>query len=164
MKSFKALILLWLLVSGCMQAVQTERLERYDAVPRLNYVMYLYSSGVGERLRTVFLKNPESDVEIVPYSVGIIKTSGTFDDAMAFMRHGISYQSVEVEKVTYKGKLIGHLLTYPAFSAYYNTLERESLVVNLFERDGKVYFSVSERRYFGKGAKMIPALFETGRV
>ena len=151
MKSFKVLILLLLSVSGCVQAVQTELMGSYDAVPRLNYVIYLYSSGVGERLRTVFLKNPESDVEIVPYSAGIIKTSGTFDDAMAFMQRGISYQSVQVEKVTYKGKSIGYLLTFPAFSAYYNTLERESLVVNLFERDGKVYFSVSERRYFGKG-------------
>lgn len=92
MKSFNALILLLLLVSGCVQAVQTELMGRYDAVPKLNYVTYLYSSGVGERLRTAFLKNPESDVEIVPYSVGIIKTSGTFDDAMAFMQRDVSYQ------------------------------------------------------------------------
>jgi hypothetical protein len=69
---------------------------------------------------------------------------GTFEQAMIFMQRGIDYQSIVVEEVRYEGKTVGYLLTYryPPYSAKQGRRE-----VNLYEKDGTIYFSV-ERQLF----------------
>ena len=54
------------MLAGCVQAVSTYTIDDFKTIPKVVYTAYLYSSGIGERLRAVFLKSPETDVEIVP--------------------------------------------------------------------------------------------------
>ena len=143
LRSIRVLFLISLLAFlGCAQAVSTFTLRDHDSIPKTSYTTYLYSAGSAEKLRAVFLKSPETDVEIVPYSIQIITASGTLQDALNFMEKTAAYRRVNFQGVTYKGKTIGYLLTYdqPIFA-------RESIEVNLFERNGKVYFSVTEKRF-----------------
>lgn len=143
MRSTKTLFLLFLLVlTGCTSAIQMQGIERLEGVPKDNYVTYLYSAGGAERFRAAFLKLPGSDAEVIPYSLQITKTTGTFEDAIAFMQRGPGYKKVDIQSVSYKGKQIGFLLTQPTY-----TLGRNYIEVNLFESGGKIYFSVWEK-YF----------------
>ena len=45
-------------LAGCVQAVSTYNIDDYKTVPKVVYTAHLYSSGIGERLRAVFLKSP----------------------------------------------------------------------------------------------------------
>ena len=96
-------------------------------------------SGEGGRLRAVFLKAPDSDVEIVPYSIEMSKVESTFDDAMDFMTAFRKHKMVSVDEVIYKGTIIGYLLTHPTHS-----FQRVYIDVSLYERNGKIYFTVWE--------------------
>jgi hypothetical protein len=104
--------------------------------------MYQYSSGAGERIRAVLLKNPESDVEIVPYSTQITTAKGTMEDAYRFVHRGNIFRHTSMLGVSYKGKTIGYLITPQR-----HIFRRDEIEVNLFERGGKIYFSVYERTY-----------------
>jgi hypothetical protein len=119
-----------------------EDVRMIDAIPKVSYITYVYSSGSDNKYRAVFLKSPESDLEVVPFSSNIMMTKGSFDDAMTFMRHGAGYRNVDVQSVLYKGKTIGYLLTQPRY-----VLGKEEIEPELYERAGKIYFSVSERFY-----------------
>jgi len=129
-------------LAGCVQTVTTYNIDDYKMVPKVVYTAYLYSSGIGERLRTVFLKTPETDVEIVPYSIQITTAKVTFSDALTFMEKVGDFKNISIEGVKYKDKTIGYLLTFSR-----PTSPRESIEVNVYERDGKIYFSVTEKHY-----------------
>jgi hypothetical protein len=88
------------------------------------------------------LKDPGSEVEVVPNSVQIEKTTGTYEDAIAFMQRGAGYRRVTIQTVSYKGKAVGYLLTQPRF-----VLGMEYIEVHLFDHGGKIYFSVWETDY-----------------
>jgi hypothetical protein len=109
-------------------------------MPKIEYTAYFYSSGVGEGLRAVFLKSPDSDIEIIPYSVQITTGKATLEEALKFMEKGRYYRNIDSHGIAYKGKLIGYLFTYR-----YSSFSRDSIEINLFDRGGKVYFSVLEK-------------------
>ena len=134
------LLLTLLLFTGCVQLIQTYNIENINSIPKVTYSTYLFMSGEAGRLRVAFLKNPESDIEIVPYSIQIINAIGSFQDAMDFMRKGSGYEDIEIQGVTYKGKTIGYLLTYST-----HIFLKQLIEVNFFERNGKIYFSVREK-------------------
>ena len=106
----------------------------------MNYVVYAFSTGEAERFRVAFLKSPESDVEVVALSSKMGQGRGTFEDAMKFVRSGAGYRDVDVQSVTYNGKIIGYLLTQSAVSG----LQRQRLAVDVYERGGKIYFWAEE--------------------
>ena len=141
-KKFIWLMVAALSLSGCAQSVSTFAIKGIDSPSTTAYTMYQYSSGAGERLRAVLLKNPESDVEIIPYSVQITTTKGTLDDGYRFMERGNIYRQTSMLGVSYKGKTIGYLIT-----SQKHMFSRDAIDVSLFERDGKVYFSVYEQTY-----------------
>ena len=134
------LLVILLLFAGCVQLIQTYNIENVDSIPKVTYSTYLFSSGEGGRLRVAFLKSPESYIEIVPYSIQIVNTIGSFQDAMDFMMKGSGYKDIEIQGVRYKGKTIGYLLTYSTY-----VFSKQLIEVNFFERSGKIYFSVREK-------------------
>ena len=135
------LLLVSLAFSGCAQTVSTHGMKDINSIPMTKHTLYLYSSGEGERFRVVLMKSPESDIEIVPYSVQITTVSGTLEDAVFFMKKSRIYKDISFERVTYKSKLIGYLLTFGR-----STFAQESIEVDLYERAGKVYFAVQEKK------------------
>ena len=139
----KNLIVLFLsilfLLAGCAQTVTQARVNDYSRISDVKYETHIYISGEGGRLRAVFLKAPDADVEIVPYSIEMSKQESTFDDAMDFMTIHHKYKMVRVDEVRYKGELIGYLLTHPMHS-----FQRVYIEVSLYERNGRIYFTVWE--------------------
>jgi hypothetical protein len=136
---------------GCAPtSLQTYKVMDYAAVPKMTYTVYSYSFGVGDRLRVALLRNPESGAEILPYSEGIVATTGTFEDAMAFMRGG-AYSEIDVNSVVYKGKTIGYLLTYIDRGVITDPVYLEA---HLFEHGEKIYFSVEVKNYYGDRDRM----------
>jgi hypothetical protein len=129
-------------LAGCVQAVSTYNIDDYKTVPKVVYTAYLYSSGIGERLRAVFLKSPETEVEIVPYSRQITTVKVTFSDTLTFMEKAGDYRNISIQGVKYKEKTIGYLLTFARPLS-----PRESIEADVYERNGKIYFSVREKRY-----------------
>ena len=125
-----------------MQAVSTYTIDDFKTIPKVVYTAYLYSSGIGERLRAVFLKSPETDVEIVPYSRQITTAKVTFSDALTFMEKAGDFRNISIQGVKYKEKTIGYLLTFARPLS-----PRESIEADVYERDGKIYFAVKEKRY-----------------
>jgi hypothetical protein len=142
MKIATPLFSLFLIVStGCAQVIQTQRVERYETLEGKIYITYLYSSGPAERFRAVLLKDPDSDIDIVPFSVQISKVSRSFKDALSFMQGSRFYKRIDVKRVSYQGRPIGYLITQPTRHGPYSA---GSIEVNLFYRDGKVFFAVDE--------------------
>jgi hypothetical protein len=131
------LLFITLILAGCAQTVMTSRITDYEKIPEVKYETYIYVSGEGGRLRAVFLKDPGTDVEVVPYSIEMSKVESTFDDAMDFMTIHRKYKMVSVDEVRYKGDLIGYLLTHQTHS-----FKRVYIEVSLYERNGKIYFTV----------------------
>lgn len=136
------LLLLSFFLSACAQTVSTYSLGVSDTIPKSTYTQYQYSSGVNQRLRAVFLKNPESDIEIIPYSVQIETIKGSLDDAYNFLDRGIGHRHISVQGVRYQGKTIGYLMVLEK-----HMFSRDEMGITLYEKNGKVYFSVSERTY-----------------
>lgn len=135
-------VLSLIVLAGCVQAVSIYNIDDYKTVPKVVYTAYLYSSGIGERLRAVFLKTPETDVEIVPYSRQITTAKVTFSDALTFMEKAGDFKNISIQGVKYKEKTIGYLLTFSRPLS-----PRESIEADVYERDGKIYFAVKEKRY-----------------
>lgn len=125
------------LLAGCAQTVVTTRINDYKGSPDVTYETYVYVSGESGRLRAVFLKIPETAVEIVPYSIEITKVESTFNAAMDFMSTHRKHKMVRIDEVRYKGDLIGYLLMHPVHS-----FQRVYIEVSLYERNGKIYFSI----------------------
>lgn len=128
-------------LAGCVQAIDTYGVRDFNAIPKVEYTAYRYSSGAGERLRAVFLKSPDSDIQIIPYSIQITTGRATPEEARAFMERGSHFRNIVYQGVTYKGKPVGYLFTYG-----HHSFSRDSIEINLFERGGKVYFSVWEKK------------------
>ena len=120
--------------------MQMHSLQGTDSIPNVAYTLYVYSSGEGERFRTVFVKDQESAVEVVPMSTKIKKMGGTFGDAMRFMESGAGYIDVDVQSVTFNGKVVGYLLTQSVEAA----LQRQMVDVNVYERGGRIYFGATD--------------------
>jgi hypothetical protein len=140
MKTAKTLFLFAVLIlAGCAQSITTFGIRDYDGIPKATYTMYLYSGGISERLRAVFLKSPEAGVEVVPYSVQIITAAGTVENALTFMEKAGAYSRISFQGVTYQGKTIGYLLTFGTHS-----ISGERLEVSFYERGGKVFFTARE--------------------
>ncbi len=142
MKNLRNLVAILLVASAaCAQTVQMRGVASVDTIPKTTYAAYFYVYGEADLFRVVFLKSAESDVEVVPYSVQIYEGRSTFDDAMAFMQKGRGYKNVEVREVTFKGKTIGYLLTYPPYTGIFS---RASVEANVYELGGKIYFAILE--------------------
>lgn len=135
-------LLLSLMFAGCAQTVTTYGVGSIDTIPITTYTLYAYSAGPSGLNRAVLLKHPESTVEVVPYSAQISTLQGTPADAIHFMDRSRSYKHIPVIGVSHNGKPIGYLLG-PAQHIF----SRDSIEINLFERGGKIYFSVFERTY-----------------
>ena len=84
-------------LAGCVQAVSTYNIDDYKTVPKVVYTAHLYSSGIGERLRAVFLKSPEAGVEIVPYSRQTTTAKVTFSDALTFMEKVGDFKNISIQ-------------------------------------------------------------------
>ena len=127
-------------LAGCVQVINTYGVGDFNAIPKAEYTAYQYSSGAGDRLRAVFLKSPDGDIDIIPYSIQITTGKATPDEARTFMERGSHFRNIQYQGITYRGKPIGYLFTYG-----YHSFSRDSIEISLFERDGKVYFSVWEK-------------------
>ena len=97
-------VLSLVVLAGCVQAVSTYTIDDFKTVPKVVYTAYLYSSGIGERLRAVFLKSPETDVEIVPYSRQITTAKVTFSDALTFMEKVGDFKNISIQGVKIQRK------------------------------------------------------------
>jgi hypothetical protein len=122
---------------GCARSLEMRSLESIGSLHGKTYEAYLYNFG--NRLKAVFLKSHDALVEIVPYSKQISTYQMTFNDALSFMR-GIRHKRIKVRSVHFEGRTIGYILTSPTFHLF----RRDTIDVQFFERDGKVYFSVRE--------------------
>ncbi len=131
---------IFLFPAGCIQSIQMQTIQRTNSIPDLNYQIYVFSTGATERFRAAFLKSPETDVEVVAASSKIRVVRGTFEDGMNFMQSGAGYRDVDVQSVTYKGKIIGYLLTQSVVPA----LQTQRVTVNVYQRGGKIYFWAEE--------------------
>jgi hypothetical protein len=146
MKKLILFLLFYIILGGCVNKVGTVSLGRVDSVPNINYDAYLYAGAPMDSFRAVFLRRPESKIEVVPFSVQISKTKGTLDDAMIFMSGRKFYRRVMVRSVSFNGELVGYLLTHPK---HYGPYYIGSIEANIFERNGKVYFDVDENIHYG---------------
>jgi hypothetical protein len=141
MKHSKLIFLVIVTVlTGCTQAINTYSVGDINAIPKIDYTAYFYSSGAGEELRAAFLKSPDSDIDIIPYSIQITTGKATPEEALKFMEKGRHYRNIDHHGITFKDKPIGYLFTYR-----YSSFSRDSIEINLYERGGKVYFSVLEK-------------------
>lgn len=131
-----------LFTSGCTHSVQLNALTRDDTIAKAEYSLYLYSSGTGETLRTVFAKAPGTSVEVVPYSKQIETTRGSFQNALSFMEEKKGLRKILIQKIIYRETLAGYLLTYDVYSPF---RQAESITVDIFERGGALYFAVTEQ-------------------
>ncbi len=130
---------LLLLTAACVPTVTMSGVESIASIPKETYILYLYSGGQGGRTRVAFVKSLDAGVDVIPYSPQIVQSTGIFGEAIAFMRGGSGYRDITTRQVNYKGKRIGYLLTFdlPSF-------KKEDVEVNLYERAGRVHFSVRE--------------------
>ena len=141
MKRTLTIIIVAFMCAGCAQTINTYGIENIDTIPKGDYALFLYSSGAGDRLRAVFLKNPDAGVEVVPYSVQITTATGTVRDALTFMEKASGYKRISFQGVTHKGKPIGYLLSFDWYG-----FTRDRIEPLLFEREGKIYFTAREYR------------------
>jgi hypothetical protein len=132
-------ICLLLTVIACAQTVTTAGIGTIDSIPRATYMMYSYVASTTPHLRAVFLRSPDAEVEVVPYSVQITTSTGTADDALAFLKRGAGFRRTSFQRVEFRGKTIGYLLMSERHS-----FARRYIEVNFYERDGKIYFSPYE--------------------
>ncbi len=135
-----ATLLLFLPVIACTKAVTTVGVADPNSIPEAVYTMYLYVAPATPQLRAVFMKNPDTGVEIVPFSVQITAATGTAGDALAFIDGGPGFKQVSFQRVELRGKTIGYLLVPRRHS-----FARRHIEVNFYERSGKIYFVPSEQ-------------------
>jgi hypothetical protein len=128
-----------LTVIACAQTITTTGIATLDSIPKATYTMYTYVAPATPQLRAVFLKSPDAGVEVVPYSVQITTATGTVDDALAFLEKGPGFKRTSFQSVEFRGKTVGYLLVPERHS-----FARRYIEVNLYERDGKIYFVPSE--------------------
>ncbi len=128
-----------LTVIACARTVTTAGIRTIGSIPNETYTLYAYVAPTAPQLRAVFLKSPEAGVEVVPYSVQIITMAGTVDDALAFVEKGAGYKRTSFQKVEFRGKTVGYLLAPERHS-----FARRYIEINLYEREGKIYFAPSE--------------------
>lgn len=139
MKRYMMIILAMLFLAACGHTLSTSRIKSIESIPKTTYEAYVYSSGIGGKMRAVFLKSPETDVEIIPYSVDISKVTATIDQSFEFMRRGSISKKVNVEGVLFQGKMIGYLLTH-----WRHSFQRAYIEAQLYERKGKIFFTIWE--------------------
>lgn len=133
-------LLLFLPVIACTQAITTVGVGDPDSIPQAVYTMYLYVAPTTPQLRAVFLKNPDAGAEVVPFSLQITTATGTAYDALAFVNGRPGFRRVSAQRVELRGKTIGYLLVPERHS-----FARRYIEVNLYERNGKIYFVPSEQ-------------------
>lgn len=134
-------LIIFAVLTACIQTIQTYSVGDINAIPKIEYSAYQYSSGAGEGLRAVFLKSPDTDIDVIPYSIQITTGKATPEEARKFMEKGGHFRNIDYRGISYKGKPIGYLFTYG-----YNSFSRDSLDIDIYERGGKVYFSVWEKK------------------
>lgn len=127
-------------VIACAQSVATVGVNSIDTIPNAKYTMYLYVAPSSSQLRAAFLKSPDSDVEVVPYSVQITTSSATMDEAFTQVQRGHGFKRLSLLRVDLRGKTVGYLMVPERHS-----FARRYIEVNLYERNGKVYFVPSEQ-------------------
>src|SRR4030065_1015703 len=122
MKHSKLIFLVIVIVlAGCTQSINTYSVGDITAMPKIEYTAYFYSSGIGEGLRAAFLKSPDSDIDVIPYSIQITTGKATPEEVLRFMEKGKHYRNIDYQGITYKDKLIGYLFTYR-----YSSFSRDS--------------------------------------
>jgi hypothetical protein len=132
-------LILPFLFAGCVQNVRTAELNPKERIPSNTYEAYFFVAGSGDKSRAVFLIEPDSGVEVLPYSSDITSTTSSYPEAMNYMKEKRGMRPISTQKVFYKDKFIGYLLTYEK-----ERVDREEMTVNVFEKGGKVYFSARE--------------------
>ena len=134
-----ALFLLPFIVAGCAQNLRFHDLGSTENVPAISYEAYFYVAGISERSRAVFLRHPDAEIAVEPASQEIISTTAAYSEAMEFMKAKRGTRSITTEVVTFMGKPLGYLLSYNGAG-----INREYVIVNVYEAGGKVYFSARE--------------------
>jgi hypothetical protein len=135
-----------LVLAGCVPSIQLQHVESFGSIPDIPLTTYQYSGGPSEMFRAVVLKDPESSVEIIPFSLQFIATKGTFNDALAFMAKGKYRHRIIVQDIIYKGETIGYLLAQPKS---YGPVYMGTTEINLFERRGRIFVTVDEQFNYG---------------
>lgn len=133
------LLLFPFLIAGCVQTIGTRDLDRKESIPSISYEAYFFVAGMSERSRAVFLKKPDVEVEVKPYSDEITGSSASYAEAMFFMREKRGARTITTQVVSYKEKPIGYLLSYDQPG-----IDMERVNINLTERNGVIYFSARE--------------------
>lgn len=139
------LIILLIFSIGCAKTVSLIPQGSGENIPPHTYRGYWYASGMGDYNRAVFLVRPDSSVEVIPYTNGILMESGSPSSALSFMQEKRAERSIVVSGVRYQDKIIGYLFTYGGGgSLISSSVAFTTLEVNIFERGGSIYFSVTE--------------------
>ncbi len=133
-------LIILLAVVACARSVNIAGVGSIDSIPKATYTMYKYVAPSTPQLRAAFLKSPDSDVEIVPYSVQITAATATPDEALASLEKGPGFKRISFYRVEFRGKTIGYLLLPERHS-----FARRYIEVNLYERGGKILFVPSEQ-------------------
>ena len=139
-KKLSIQLLTLLTVIACAQSVTTIGVGSLDSIPKTTYTMYLYVAPTAPQLKAVFLKSPDSAVEVVPYSVQIATATATPEEALARVEKGPGFKRISFYRVDLRGKTIGYLLMPERHS-----FARRYIDVNIYEREGKIYFVPSEQ-------------------
>ncbi len=129
-----------LTIVACAQSINIVGVESIDSIPKATYKTYTYVAPSAPQLRAVFLESPDSNVEIVPYSVQITSTASTPDEALAWLEKGPGFKRISFYRVDFRGKTIGYLLLPERHS-----FARRYIEVNLYERGGRIFFVPSEQ-------------------
>ncbi len=133
-------LIILLAIIACAPPITTVGVGTLDAIPKASYTMYAYAAPSAPQLKAVFLKSPDAAVEVVPYSVQIITAAATPEEALALIEKGPGFKRIFFQRVDLRGKTIGYLLVPERYS-----FARHYIEVNLYEREGKVYFVPFEK-------------------
>lgn len=133
----------FMFLAGCAQSIATVQVDDYRDLLSRTFRTYVYWSGEGESFRMAFLQAPDTGIEVVPYTKGILEAQGTFAEALTFVVKGRGSAETIVEEVRYQGRMVGYLITLRPLKII-NPLQTDASV-RVFERGGKVYFSIEEK-------------------
>ena len=134
-----AAIMIVLLLAGCAQTLSFRTLDKKEGIPSISYEAYFFTAGISERSRAVFLKIPDSEVIVQPYSSEIVASTATYKEALSFMYEKRGARTISTQVVSYKDGPVGYLLRYDQAG-----VNMETININLTEKNGVIFFNARE--------------------
>ncbi|KAF0180560.1 MAG: hypothetical protein FD164_1777 [Nitrospirae bacterium] len=139
LRFFLVICVFLIFMTGCTTG-SIQRADLKTAPPAaMQFETYLFESGTGWLWRIAFLKHPDSPVPIRIAQPDITLARGTYSEAMDFMTKMPGPLRIDAETVTYKGKIVGYLMTqlFPVTTIY-------PLVVSVTEKSGHLLLHIHD--------------------